>query len=373
MKIPVRILRRIELLIAMSGLLLCAHPLAAQHHQIVDRPVESFETGLPIPRLGAVFWLDDHQLLTYALPEGAPDVVWTGGDTLTRVVLVNFATKRIQVIAENAVVNRFDQETLAAVIGPMGRKADAREIHVTPEGNVVEIARFAPDVPLPLMQPDFPKDQLVQPLARKADGYLLGDKTKLQEHTRSGTPVPTTWVRPGRPDLPLSVGFEEIGPTIEYVAFLNKYLLNTTDTQMSSNTNSTLNRVWLHPYTYTPFRLLALDGSIEEIPYPRFVSDYGLEHFGELRVTRAGIVVSKYWETDGAIYLFENNQLYRLTRGKSVFALVSRTLPMQGVEGLTPSPDGCSLAYLHFNVPLLRILGSTPRYLALVNVCKEIK
>ena len=231
MKISVQILRLIDIIIAVSVLLLCDRPLAAQDHRIIDRPVDSFDTGLPIPRLGAVFWLDDHQLLTYALPEGAPDVVWTGGDTLMRVVLVNFATKRVQVIAEHAVVMRFDQETLAAVIGPMDRKTDAREIHVTPEGNVVETARFAPGEPLPVTRPVLPKDQVFRSLGRKSDGYLLGDKTKLLDHTRSGTPIPTTWVRPGRPDLPLSVGFDEIGPTVEYVAFLNKYLLNPTDTR----------------------------------------------------------------------------------------------------------------------------------------------
>ena len=76
------------------------------------------------------------------------------------------------------------------------------------------------------------------------------------------------------------------------------------------------------------------------------MSDYGLGHFGEFRVTRVGIVVSKYWETDCAIYLFENNQLYPLTRGKSLLALVSPTLPMQGVEGSDALSRWLQPAYL---------------------------
>jgi hypothetical protein len=369
MKISAPILRLIESLVAVSGLLLYVHPLAAQDHRIVDRPVDSFETGLPIPRLGAAFWLDDRQLLTTALPEGAPDVVWAGGDTLTRVVLVNFATKHVQVIAEHAAVMRFDPGTLDAVIGPRDRKADAREIHVGPAGDIVEIRRFGPGEPLPSTVADWPKDQLFKPLRRKADGYLLGDKTKLADHTRSGTPVPTTWVRPGRPDLPLSVGFEEIGPRVVYLDFLKKYLLNTSDAQSSSDTNSRMNRLWKHPYTFTPYRLLSLDGTIEEIPYPQFVFDYGIERFDEFTLTRAGILISQVTPTGGAIYLFQSNQLYRLAR-KGLIKGMPLSLPTSGVTGLSVAPSGCNVAYRHFDVRLIDLQPRpAPRYLAILNVC----
>jgi hypothetical protein len=367
MKISVLTLKPIELPVAIVALLLCARPLAAQEHRIVDRPIDSFDTEVPVPRLAAAFWLDDRQLLIDALPKGSPDMPWVGGDTLTSVVLVNFATRRVQVIAEKAAILRFDRETLDAVIGPRDRKGDALEIHVGAEGEIVEIRHFAPGQPLPSMRPDWPRDQLFKSL-RREDGYLLGDKTKLDERVRLGTPVPTTWVRPGKSDLPLPVDFEEISG-IEYLDFQKKYLLNTSDSQGSSNTNSHMNRVWRHPYTFTPYRLLSLDGTIEEIPYPQFVFDYGIDRFNEFTLTRAGILISQVTQLGGTIYLFQSNQLYRLTRKAALG--VALPLPTSGVGSLSVAPSGCNVAYMHYDTGPAAVAAPrpAPRYLGIINSC----
>jgi hypothetical protein len=116
--------------VASSLLLLAAGATGAQEHRILDRPVESFETGLAIRSNSEAEWLDQDQVIITALAEADQEEAWK--NPLTRVVLVNFRTRQIQVIAENAAVMSFDQEKLTALIGPRDRTSDAREVCLGP-------------------------------------------------------------------------------------------------------------------------------------------------------------------------------------------------------------------------------------------------
>jgi hypothetical protein len=360
--------------IAVTELLLFASPLAAQDRQIVDRPVESFETGLAILSNTWPWWVDNDQLVITALAKGATEEAW--GNPVTRAMLVNFATRQSRVIEEKVAILDVAADGSPVLVGPNDRASGGRQISITPKGEVVEIKRFAPGEALPATLADFPhKGVLVEPLWRKEDGYLHTVPNKDYAKLRQlGEPLPTIWDRPGKPSLTLPVNFQEIGPGVLYLRFLGKYLLNPTDPQTSSNTNAAMNSPprWNRPYVLTPFRLLALDGSVEEIPFPQFIFDYRIGKFAEFRPTRAGIVISQVTSVDGAIYLFESGQLYRLTR-KGGLPVVSRSLPMSGVTALTVSPDGCNIAYLHYNVRPIFVKGTTPRYLSIVQVCSGPK
>jgi hypothetical protein len=173
--------------------------------------------------------------------------------------------------------------------------------------------------------------------------------------------------------MSLPVIFTEIG-AVTYVRHLGKYLLNDRDSQMSSNTNGALNQParWNRPYALAPYRLLSLDGTVEEIPYPKFVSDYGLGKFEQLRITRAGILISQLSPADGALYLYQGNQLYRLTAAGNGLGKQGH-LPLSGVQQLSLSPDGCRIAYQHYAIQFSRITALTPSYLAILEVCKETK
>jgi hypothetical protein len=356
------------------GLMILLHAVAsgAQNLRILDRPVESFETGLAIHRNSDARWLDDDQLVITALAKGATEDAWD--DPETRAVLVNFPARSIKVIAEKAGVLDADPDGATVLVGPEDRQSGGRQISIDSQGKFAGLRRFAPGEPLPSSLPDFPKTGLrVVRLLRKQDGYLFVDE-KSAEPWQRGDPVPATWARPGRPPMPLPVMFQEIGPGVTYLRFLGKYLLNPYDSQISSNTNGALNSParWNRPYILTPFRLLSLDGTIEEIRYPQFVFDYGIGKFGEFLVTRAGIAISQTNSVDGAIYLYKAEQLYRLT-GTANAVGMPRRLRLSGVERLSLSADGCRIAYLHFPVPYFRITGTTPRYLSILDVCKETK
>ncbi|HET9642179.1 MAG TPA: hypothetical protein VFP68_02190, partial [Burkholderiaceae bacterium] len=208
---------------------------------------------------------------------------------------------------------------------------------------------------------------------RYEDGYFVEDDTLSQAERQAmrsrGESPHIVWVRPDRPPLPLPLRFDDIDPTVEYVTFLDKYLLNTYDTASSRPG---------HP----PFRLLDKDGKIEEIPYPAFVHDYGLDepiykgpgavniNFGEFVLTRLGILVEKQREHGSAIYLFENNQLYRITGGRHLLGIpLGHTLSAEGASSFQVSPDGCKVAYRHLNVNALEAVG-TPQFLSFFNVCR---
>jgi len=288
--------------------------------QILDLKVESFHTGLE--EVGNSFWVDENQFVMTTLKEGAERNV-NDEDTPTRIALVNFAKKTIKYIAQDARLLdfTFDHKTRSIFIGKLhttdpvdaeGRRSyvynytNLREIRIEPDSRVIEINSYPPGSAPPRPMTNMPAGG-GEPLDGGRGGFLVRDLApgdtlakQWERRVHEDEGIPTIWIRQGKAPIPLPIRYDEIGSG-EFVAFLDKYLLNDSDTAMTSRTNSHLNLVWRRPYEYTPFRLLGQDGSIEEIPYPEFVFDYGIAdrkytgaHFSEFHVMRPGILITTH-------------------------------------------------------------------------------
>src|SRR5438105_630480 len=233
------------------------------------------------------------------------------------VALVNFSRKSFKIIADHAVLLKFDEEKREAYIGKWDTaddwwdgKSGFDKYRIGPDGKIELVERMAPGQRVPSLPPP-PESQWIS--LRAKDGYLRPERegeAAFEARMKDDTPVYAIWVRPGIPAVILPIRWEEIHETIhgsaEYVAFLDKYLLNTHDTQGHSSTDAHLRRVWRRPYEYTPFRLLSPSGQVEEIPYPRFIFEYGIadpptrdqtnRNFKDFALTKAGIVITKWRE-----------------------------------------------------------------------------
>jgi hypothetical protein len=217
-------------------------------------------------------------------------------------------------------------------------------------------------------------------------GYLIGDLkpgdtapalTARNRTTDEGWP--TTWIRPDQPPLPLPIRFDEVSDGI-YVDFLDKYLLNGYDTSGSSATNSHLNGGWKRPYEYTPFRLLGKDGSLQEIPYPQFIFDYGIAdckgnclNFRRFLVTRPGIVIQKVRERSSALYLFKEGRLYLIAGGATERDARRAAIPADGIQTTRLSPNGCRLAYSHLERPEYESRYGAPVFFGIIDLCGSEK
>jgi hypothetical protein len=377
----------------------------AQTKKILDLKVDSFKTELE--EIGNSFWVDDNQFVMTTLQRGAERQV-PAEDSPSRIALVNFSNRTINYIADDAhlVDSTFDHKTRSILIGKLHRNAAAagaankratigatydtlREIRIERDGTVVEVKSYPAGSSLPVRGIPPPKDRLFEPLDNGRGGYLVrylapGD-TYMRQWDRlikNDEGYPTVWVREGKPDMPLPLRFDEISSG-EYVAFLDKYLLNNYDTKANSNTDSHKNLVWRRPYEYTPFRLLGQDGSIQEIPYPEFVFEYGLSrrdkpdgqgpHFNDFLVTKAGIVIHKHREYGSALYLFRRDQLYLIAGGKTTLRVDLAENSAEGISSTELSPDGCKIAYSHLKELAASSKESAPHFFTIIDLCRDSK
>jgi hypothetical protein len=367
--------------------------------QILDLKVDSFHTGLE--EVGNSFWVDDNQFVMTTLKEGAERNV-NDEETPTRIALVNFSTKTIKYIAQDVRLLdfTFDHKTRSIFIGNLhtsdpvdadGRRhyvytyTNLREIRVEPDGRVAEIKRYPPgSAPPPAMAA--PKG-LHRALDGGRGGYLVralapGETyaDQWEKLVKDDEGYPTVWKRDGKPDMKVPVRFDEVDSG-EYVAFLDKYQLNDYDTALSSSTSSRIAvTVWKRPYEYTPFRLLAQDGSVQEIPYPEFVFDYGIAergkrgaNFGRLIVAKPGILIQKKRVSGSALYLYRNEQLYVVAGGNTTARAGLAENSAEGVQATKLSPDGCKLAYSHFKHLASMSEYRAPHFFNIINLCIEQK
>jgi hypothetical protein len=231
---------------------------------------------------------------------------------------------------------------------------------VTAAGDAVETGKVEPIAPAPRPAPHAPcAEGRVQctELGRKEDGYLFVDEKTYKEKARLGlgTSIPLMWAQPGKPPITLPLLLSDISGGVTYVRFLGKYLLD--------------------PGQRGPFGLLAPDGSVEQIPYPSLAVDPQTELFGQLLVTRAGVVITK--EDRGLRGGTLHGSMGLVLPSGEFARLVEHSNYLTGgmfVLGL--SPDGCTIAYSQVTAsrPVHALSALKPqRFLSLVNVCKQLR
>ena len=354
----------------------------APFREVIDIQSETFNTGLQ--EAGESFWLDDRQFLVTAVQEDQEGLP-VEQQARTRVVLVNWQARTMRTIAEKSrllhatasgaerrivIGLRYTATWHTADRQHYGRAAfaDLREIAIDADGQLHDLCTYGPNSSPPRLLAGLPGIPLdggtAGSLARetfktdRADRRpRYRDESDLATFAMACEAEPaylpatpgTLWLRDSEPTMRLPLRFEEISCG-QYLPFMDRFLLNDGDSSETPQTNSHLSNSWTHPYEFTPYRLLARDGTIEEIPYPEFIFDFGLAprkwhvrngvNFSKFQVVRGGLVVTKTGENAPGVYLFRDNQLYRVSRDGS-----------HGMRTLRLSPDGRKLAYTHLAEP----------------------
>ncbi|WP_433693667.1 hypothetical protein [Herbaspirillum seropedicae] len=244
----------------------------APKRQIENQKLEIFDTGLGVRNLSELVrtgvWLSN-DLFAMTSTKDLPDAA---EKLLLEVRLVDWKTKTSKILVNEGQITCWNPERQIAGIKtyptPAGDVVVKYElIHLTAQGQVGVISDNEE------ISPQFcqataslpPKSLTI--LLREPDGYI--------QINTPGEPYrpekKAIWMRPGKAPLEINVRVDEIhganGNIGSYLSYSQKYLLNTWDSQGSSRTDQRLGGVdWNRPYDLTPYRLMALDGSIEEIP-----------------------------------------------------------------------------------------------------------
>jgi hypothetical protein len=336
-------------------ILCCVGVLSSSASVGRDWQVKPFDTGITIgdSPSGSATWLDNERLLITALTKGANPHAWPPD---TRVVLLNVQNRQVRVIAERARVWSIDEDRTSFMVGPWDKYSGGRRFSVPTEGDVVDQGRIDLAAPLPPKSPYLPCADgrvLCQALERKQDGYLYVDQKTYERKAQQGlgTEIPLMWAQPGKPPITLPLLLNDFARAT-YLRFLGKYLLE--------------------PPMRAPFRLLSLDGSVETIPYPTLGFDAQSELFGQLLVTRAGVVITKgEMQMHGGT--LHDSMLLLVPPDRFVTVVKTSSYPNGKLWIFDLSPDGCSIVYSHNTASRLSYLldSGSSQSLSIVNVCKQ--
>jgi hypothetical protein len=336
-------------------ILCCAGLLSTSASVGRDWQGNPFDTGITVgdSPSGSATWLDNERLLITALTKGAHPHAWPPD---TRVLLLNVQNRQVRVIAEKARVWSIDEDRTNFVVGPWDKYTGGQRFSVSEGGDVVDQGRIDLAAPSPPKSPNLPCADgrvMCQALGRKQDGYLYVDQKTYERQARQGrgTEIPLMWAQPGKPPIALPMLLNDFARA-RYLAFLGKYLLE--------------------PPMRAPFRLLSLDGSVEIIPYPTLSIDAQIELFGNLLVTRAGVVITKEEKQmrGGTLH----GSMLLLTPPDRLVTLVSNSSYLGGSLWIFDlSPDGCSIVYSRNTASRLSYLldNGSRQSLSIVNVCKQ--
>lgn len=325
--------------------------------------VTPFDTDIVIDALSSIAWLDNERLVITTPAKGANS---DPSAPATQVILLNLSTHKRDLIANDGRVWSVDTSDSSFVVGPWspdaeGKFSGGRRFSLTAAGKAVETGKVEPLAAKSRPPPDTPcaegRIQCKQ-LERKEDGYLFVDEKTYHEKARVGlgTEIPLMWAQPGKPPITLPLLLSDIGGGVTYVQFLGKYLLD--------------------PGQRGPFVLLAPDGSIEQIPYPSLAIDPQTELFGQLLVTRAGVVITKDDRGLRGGTLHGSMGLV-LPSGEFAPLLDHSNYLTGGMFVLSLSPDGCTIAYSQVTASrlalALSVRGPPQRFLSFVNVCRQLR
>lgn len=337
---------------------------------IEEKSFEVFDTGLePMscctmsPATHEVgYWLSDTLFVVNALRD-EPDANRRQAE---RLMLVDADTRQITTLVAEGRLQCWNRELRVVSINPGYKLDEYHYMRLEIFGRLEELPE-KPDLNLlSCMTREYVKQSHGNAkYLSESDGYIqryYPGKGSLENAASNAT-----LISPGKPPKTLPVRVDEIeGGKAKYLAFMDKYLLNRLDSQGSSSTERRLaGLAWGdRPYDLTPYRLLARDGSIEEIPYPKILFEYGVRYFYELLPTRAGIVIDAADNGKGehGLFLLQGERLIRFWGRPGLFSS-----GREGVSGTTLSPDGCKIAFRRFADWKL----NTRKHITIINLCKE--
>lgn len=334
---------------------------------IPEQRFEVIETGLE-PMLNLTLnsdygpsgiWLSDDLLMVNAIQD-VPDA---DQKKLQRVMLVNASTGHSTTLVPEGRVVCWSEELEIVSIAPLiyNRQGIGRLMRLDKQGRLSELPEIPAVDPHICRSEKAKAPSSIARLLRESDGYI----DRVRKVTAGGVnDIDKAILRkPGAPPQELPVRASEISKVM-YLAYAKKYLLNTWDSQNDSDTDKRLGGAnWNRPYDLTPYRLMALDGSIEEIPYPKVIFDYGIRYFDVLFPTRAGIVIEAMGakRSEYGFFLLQGDRLTRFLGGPRILGFDGR----EGVNGISLSPDGCKIAFR-----LYSDWRPIKKQITIINLCK---
>lgn len=210
-----------------------------------------------------------------------------------------------------------------------------RFVRITSDGaatRIPDVVDLDPVTCLP--REGYPRNALVRRL-REGHGYIQ----RIAPGHRSTFEDRATYFPPDKPPVPLNIYSAEVtGGVKQYLDYAQKYQLTYYDPHGVSSTDKRLAGIaWGdRPYDLTPFRLMSPDGTLEEMPYPKVIYDYGLKGVGYFLFTPAGLLITP----DHFIMLLNGERLTRIW-GKPAGLFHTP----ESVFGMKLSPNGCKLAF----------------------------
>jgi len=193
-------------------------------------------------------------------------------------------------------------------------------------------------------------------------GYLQRAPTEKPDPTFDHS-VNAVLHRPGQPPMEIAAPARETdGGILPYLAFIDRYQLNSLDSRGSARTEKRLSsaKSWGNrPYDLSPYRFLAPDGRVDEIPFPYILSEFGVRSFYKLLPTKAGILIVATGGERGLLLL--NGE--RLTRGWGKPSFFGSG---EGVSGFELSPDGCKISFLRYADWKLK----TRKHISIIDLCQ---
>ncbi|GGC93381.1 hypothetical protein [Undibacterium terreum] len=322
----------------------------ATKKKILDKKIVPIETGLePMVNraLGGAhgpgaIWLNEDSFIVNA-KQDTPDA---DEKKLQRVMLVDARTGTSKALFTASRLVCWSEELEIANFAELTYTEDTKRtfFHLDKNGNLAAISEPVDIDPFNCRSKHSlpPPSQIVNYL-HESDGYIRS--------VQKGTPTDAAyidkaiWHKADGTVEELPLRGSEISTSV-YLAHEQKYLLNMRDSQGNSDTDRRLGAVdaWKNrQYSLTPYRLLGMDGSIEQIPYPAILFEYGIRYFGVLLPTRAGllIVAPNSRKSEYGLFLLQEKNLVRVFGGPRLLGIDGR----EGVDKLSLSPDGCKIAF----------------------------
>lgn len=347
--------------LVMPGFIYAEQPLRI----IQKKQFDTFETGLGplgccVPTDTGV-WLND-DLFAMTATQAVP-LLEAEGKRLQRIMLIDTKAKTSQVLIDSGALVCWNSTREIASIQELGSekimKPTYRFVHLDAEGRVgpligetkISPYRCKVDISIP--------DGVVTTHLREGDGYIELSPPGLFNYDGERYAV---WVRSDGSRVGLHVPADEFQKVAIYLPHLEKYLLNKFDSRGNSGTDRRLaGSSWKRPYALAPYRLMALDGTIETIPYPYILSEYGLNNrrFSLFLPTKPGILIC----TGQELLLLQGEQLTQFWPKPNLLERIKK----EAISGVTLSPDGCKIAFRHY--PDYKY--STKRLVTIINLCKK--
>lgn len=349
----------------------------ADKKKILEKRFEVIETGLePMVNklLGSDYgpagvWLNENLLVT----NSKQDAVDADEKRLQRIVIFDLKNRRTTTLLPNERMKCWNRETHFLVVAELTytRQTKTKLMKLGENGEFdpnevnadIDIYRCRPPAFLldKKSYQNTPRGIVYDLL--ESDGILRS--IHIVTAGNANNTDKTFWIRPDDTVKELSVRGSEVSNVL-YLPHLQKYLLNWRDSQGNSDTDRRLGGGnWNRPYALAPYHLMGRDGSIEDIPYPTFIYDYGIRYFGILVPTKVGnvLIAPNSSRSEYGLFLLQGENVYRFFGGPRAFGLDGR----EGVDKLSLSPDGCKIAFNLFSDHRAKA-----KQIMIINLCNEI-